>query len=61
MPKPAQEWQEQLELDDLPAPEFLDALNDLEGLETIDATSSPATFIEMTPDQLREALVDVKR
>lgn len=57
MPKNAQEWKDQLGLEELPDPEFLEALNGLENLETISGAADPATFVEMTPDQIRETLL----
>lgn len=58
MPKTAQEWKEQLGLEELPDPQFLEALNGLENVETISSSAAdPTTFIEMTPDQIRETLL----
>lgn len=62
MPKTAQEWKDQLELDELPDPEFLEALNGLEEKEVISAagtlaSSDPPTFVAMTFDEFKEALL----
>jgi DNA-binding XRE family transcriptional regulator len=68
MPKTAEEWKDQLELDYLPDDELLEALNGLEGKEVIGSAgpldsaaktspTDPPTFVAMTFDEFKEALL----
>ena len=57
MPKTAQEWQEQLNLEALPDDEFLESLNALEGLEYVEDEPDPAHWVSMTPTEIKEALL----
>lgn len=60
MSKTAQEWQAQLGLDDLPDPEWVGMMNNLEGKEVIDGGGLEArglTANPLTPDELVGTLV----
>lgn len=56
MPKTAQQWMQDLELDELPDAEFLEALNALEGKETVGRASDPVQGAGLTPDDLAAAV-----
>ena len=55
MPKTPQYWKERLDLTEVPDPEYLSALNALEGIEVIRAQGDHLQ--EMTPDDLLAALI----
>ena len=57
MPKTPQQWKDTLDLAELPDPDYLAALNALEGVETIDAPEHALHLQEMTPDDLLAALI----
>lgn len=59
MSKTAQEWKAELDLDELPDAEFLEALNELEGKEVVVGSSSRpgGSWVCMTLSEIKEILL----